>query len=201
MRNWSGTSTLTASQKAPPQSQPSELSSILLFIFFVLLNLSACAASPGPSVQDLVKIKTPTFSGSIDKSFTTPSQIFTLNGECDKLSHAIEYAIGSGGYKQIAPDCLNGTFSIPLVLIGGKTTILVRAKGKFSYSGSATAQIRFLLPPTAPYETMVQSSASDNSDLNGRGTQNVMELNLTGESSTSSANRMDFNLPGVVYAQ
>jgi hypothetical protein len=98
-------------------------------------------------------------------------------------------------------DCAAGTFSIPLTLIEGKTSISVRAKGKFSYSDSAVASIRFVLPPTAPYATMVQSSASDNSDLNGRGTQNTVGLNFTGEASSSSQNRMEFYLPGVVYGQ
>ncbi len=162
---------------------------------------TACVGSPGPNVQDLIKIKAPTFNGASSKAFTTPSQVFTLSGNCDPLSRGIEYAKDTGSFTLVQNDCVSGTFSIPLTLTEGKTQISVRAKGKFSYSDSAVASIRFVLPPTAPYATMVQSSASDNSDLNGRGTQNTIGLNMTGESSSSSANRMEFNLPGVVYGQ
>jgi len=192
---------LWPSQKVPHQFRPTHSLVQILFIFLSLPFFTACVGSPGPDVQDLIKIKAPTFSGSSTKAFTSPSQTFTLSGTCDPLSHSIEYAKDAGSFVIVQNDCLSRTFSIPLTLTEGKTTISVRAKGKFSYSDSAVASIHFVLPPTAPYVTMVQSSASDNSDLNGRGTQNTIGLNFTGESSSSAANRMEFNLPGVIYGQ
>lgn len=172
----------------------------ILSILFTILT-TACVPSPAPEVSDLIKIATPTFGGLTTKAFTTPSQTFTLSGECDKLAHSVEFALGTKAYIQIADKCADGTFTKTVTLTEGYTEIKVRAKGKFNYSDEATAKVNFVLPPTAPYQTMVQSSASDHSDLAGWGTQNTMGLNITGQSSTSSQHRMEIYLPGVVYGR
>lgn len=101
----------------------------------------------------------------------------------------------------MSPGCPNGTFSKSLTVIEGITKIYVRAKGKFDYSDSALATVHFVLPPTTPYQTMVQSSASDASDLAGPGTQNTMGLNLDGAEVSGSQNRVDIYLPWIVYGK
>lgn len=167
----------------------------------ILLLFTGCIPSPPPEVSDLIKMATPSFGGLTTKNFTTPSQTFTLSGECDKLAHSVEFALGTKSYTQIADKCPDGTFTKTVTLIEGYTEIRVRAKGKFNYSDEAIAKVNFVLPPTAPYHTMVQSSASDHSDLAGWGTQNTMGLNITGQSSSSSSHRMEVYLPGVVYGR
>jgi len=87
------------------------------------------------------------------------------------------------------------------VLVSGRTEFRVRASGKNSMSAVALATVNFVLPPTAPFQTMVQSSASDKSDLNGRGTQNASGLNFSGDSLASPTHKMETYLPGVVYGQ
>ena len=172
---------------------------IPFFNLMTLLVLVGCSASPPPTVTELVSIKPPTFDGKLEKIFVTPAQTFTLQGECDPLTHLLEYSLDSEPYKTVEGACPTGRFSITVGLVRERE-VRVRAKGRFDYAKSvAHAVIRFTPPPTSPYLSLVQSSASDSSDFAGRGTQNTMSLNFSGGDSNSRWFKLQRDLLGIVY--
>ncbi len=165
--------------------------------------LMACAKSPAPVVTSIVPLKPPTFNGASSRTYTIPSQIFTMSGECDPANPILEYSSRGGPWLILASGCVAGaTFSQSVTVVQGYTEILVRAQGPGgSRSGVATAKVSFVLPPSSPFLTFVQSSKADSSDLAGPGSQNAMGMTFTGAPLTSVSHRLDTYVPGIVYAQ
>ena len=173
----------------------------LFFIITLILFTTSCTKSPDPDVTDLIKVRTPTFTGLTSRNFTSASTTFTLAGECDPISRGLDWSRDGTTWTQFATDCASGTFSTNITLTSGQSHIRVRAKGKFSNSASASAHVRFLLPPTEPSVEFVQSSASDNSDNVGRGVQSSMNLVTDGIVITGPTKTVTTSVPGAVYGQ
>ncbi len=173
----------------------------VVFALGAMTVTSGCVQSGGIEVEELVHVNAPTFSGSAQRAFTSPSQIHVLNGECDMNSRSLEYSTDKENWVQIPEGCVNGVFSIEVKIKTGKVTYYVRAKGKVTYTEIATAFVQVLLPPTAPMMTMVVSAQSDSSDQAGRGTQNAMGETFTGFPLSTRTTKVDSYLPGMVYAE
>jgi hypothetical protein len=156
-----------------------------------------CAKSPDPNVEEIIKISSPTFSNGLTQgTFLSASKTLNLRGSCDKKATLTEYSYDNKNWTKL--DCVGGRFQITLLLLP-RVILYARSKGKFNYSPVSKAIVRFVPPETAPTLTLVTSSKSDNSDDRGRGTQNVISHNFSGEILTDNVMYVQTMLPRMVY--
>ncbi len=141
----------------------SKISAVLVT---TLVILGGCIQSPEGTVEDFNKATQPTFGGATTRSFTTPSADYILNGECDPLSYAIEWSTNQVTWTEVPGACPAKTFSIR-VYLNREITVYVRAKTKFTYTGTSVANITLVLPPTSPYLKLTSSGRTDDSGQEG----------------------------------
>lgn len=168
-----------------------------LVILFSTILLVSCFKSGSPEVEDLIKLKTPTFNNKNSAIISSPSINYSLTGECDSQAYATEYSIDSD-QSWNSTECSNNLFTISLKL-NGYVKVAIRSKGKFSYTDTSRVMVRYLLPPTSDTIVATSSSKADSSDLVSAGTQNVMAHTFTGESATAGNTKIDTYLPRLVY--
>lgn len=169
----------------------------LNILMLVLVTLAVgCVRSATPNVEDLVRVRAPTFNQSISALITTPSIAYTVRGECDSDAYLTEYSLDDGAWTKT--DCVNGAFSFP-VRVPTSIKVNARARGKFSYSDISRATIRFLPAPTSNSIYAVSSSKSDASDQVGVGTQNVLGSTFEGNTASNGALKIQTYMPRTVY--
>jgi hypothetical protein len=155
-----------------------------------------CVQSPDPMVEDLVTVSPPSFNGSADSRISTSSSAFRLIGDCDPNAYKTEYSYDNATWIEVP--CEESHFIIPLIVSNFKS-VYARSKGKFSYTTSAKATVRFLLPPTSDSIIAGSSARSDNSDLLGPGTQNFMAPTFQGKALQNTTVKVHSQLPRLVY--
>ncbi len=159
---------------------------------------AGCARSAAPVVEDLVKVRPPTFNQSLSATILAPSISYVVRGECDSTAYSTEYMIGDGAWTEVT--CTNDAFSFA-AKVNGKIKVSARSKGKFSYSDVATANVRFIAPPTSDTVVAVASSKSDSTDQIGFGTQNALGSTFEGNTASSGTRKIHSYMPRVVYEQ
>ncbi len=157
-----------------------------------------CARSATPVVEDLVKVRPPSFNQSLGATILAPSINFVIRGECDSTAYSTEYVINDGAWTELP--CTNDAFSFA-TKINGRIKVSARSKGKFSYSDIATANVRFVAPPTSDTVVAVASSKSDSTDQIGFGTQNALGSTFEGNTASSGTRKIHSFMPRVVYEQ
>ncbi len=174
-----------------------EKSKIFLILFLAVQTLFGCVKSPPPQVSEIITIRAPTFLNKASTVISSPAVTYTLSGECDGRAVSTEYSIDDGAWTQV--DCINDAFSVgPLNLAQGYSIVKARSNGKFSTTATASATVRFLLPPTSDLITAATSSRSEKSDYIGSGTQNVM-ASMGVEASTGTNIKLKTLGPRLIY--
>lgn len=162
--------------------------------FCAIFVLCSCMKSPPPSVSDLIPITAPAFSGANNKGIiNTPSHTAVVQGSCDPKTFTLEYSTDNSTWTQIAGGCPTGQFSVS-VAVPQYTNIYARAHSKLSTTSTAHALVRYLLPPTSPSLTLVNTSSSDDSSL----TQNASG-SVDGVTLQSASQIVTTYLPGVTF--
>lgn len=170
----------------------------LILVLIAAVMTVGCAKSSAPHVEDLVKVRPPTFNQSLSATISVPSIAYVVRGECDSTAYVTEYMIGETSWTEVP--CVGDAFSFA-VKVNGQIKVSARSRGKFSYSDIAHANIRFLAPPTSSAVTAVSSSKSDSTDLIGAGTQNTLGATFEGKSASNVSVKVDTYIPRVVYEQ
>ena len=160
--------------------------------------VAGCAKSSSPQAEDLVKVRPPTFNQSLTTSISAPTINFNVRGECDSSAYLTQYSLDEKTWIDI--ECINSTFTIPVV-VNGRITVWARSRGKFSYTPVSQATVRFALPPTSNSIVAVASSRSDSSDRVGRGSQNALGHGLEGSVAASGSKNVQTQVPRIVYDQ
>jgi hypothetical protein len=173
-----------------------KLSSLVIAPIILALISIGCAKSPAPSVEDIVKVARPTFSGSTDVMISSPTQTYALIGKCDMAAEVTEYSYDQVTWTPVT--CVAKQFTINLVLTG-YLDVFARSKGKFSYTETSKARVRFLLPQTTDAIMAVTSSQSDPSDSIGEGQQSMISQIFEGNILEDASHRIQTLLPRIVY--
>jgi hypothetical protein len=149
-------------------------------------------------VSELITTNPPTFLGKSTASFTTTTELFTLNGECDPKSKGLEWSQTGILWTTIAGGCTNGKFSFSLSIPHQKV-ISVRAVTEVSHTSSAVATITFVQPPTSP--TLQVVTAGTQVDNGEAGVQFTMSEVTDGTPMVSATTQLDTHVTGIVYGQ
>ncbi len=162
--------------------------------FCAMFVLCSCMKSPPPSVSDLMPIEAPAFSGANNKGIiNSPSHTAIVQGSCDPKTYTLEYSTDNSTWTQIAGACPTGQFSISIA-VPQYMNVYARASSKLSTTSTAHVLVRYLLPPTSPSLTLVNTSSSDDSSL----TQNASGL-INGVTLQSASQIVTTYLPGVTF--
>jgi hypothetical protein len=158
-----------------------------------------CVKSSSPAIEELIKTRPPTFSGSTNFNGTTPSSPYLLNGECDPISYGLEYSYDNATWTDVAGGCpAGGTWSITLVFAGSQT-VYARARTKNGYTSVSRAIITIVIPPNASMFSLVASGHSD--PHGGLGTQNSISHGIAGTADplANGAVKLHLEIPGITY--
>jgi hypothetical protein len=172
---------------------------ILLCSLSGALLTVGCVKSSSPSIEELVKTRPPTFSGSTNFNGTTPSSPYLLNGECDTISFGLEYSYDNATWTDISGGCpATGTFNLTLVFAGSQT-VYARARTKNGYTAVSRATITIVVPPNASQFNLVASGNAD--PEGGLGTQNSLSHGIAGTGSPMNNGlvKLHTEIPGVTY--
>lgn len=160
--------------------------------------MSACAQSPSPTVEDLIEINPPSFSGQVNKNFTSPTRAFSISGTCDVKSRGLEYSLDSGPWQTLSGGCPeSGQFTITGEA-DGYVTVAVRALKKFGMTSECRASVRWLQPPSTPALAAVGAGQSRHK-LGEVSVPSALGLNFEGASSAAGPVKLHTETIGVVY--
>ncbi len=178
-----------------------EIHPVGLVIFFSLSTLVSCVQSSSPNVSEIIETLQPTINGQSDISFTSSSSIFNIAGACDTKSFGTEYTINGGTSWTDLGLCTTGAFNFNVVVYTN-ARVEIRSRTKFSYTKSAVASIRVVIPPTANLLTFVTASNSALSSLTSPTLSFTMSSYMTGQREPPILNtyNMDTLTTGIVYA-
>jgi hypothetical protein len=171
------------------------------FLFFSsIVILSGCAKSPDPEVRELVASRPPTFGGLENRSYTTASSPYTLNGECEPRHYGLEISYDQINWSPLNPGCRpNGTFSF-VVEVPSEIEVFIRAKTKLGYTPISKAYVRLLLPPTSPFYANVTAGAVRFPGFK-MGIESTMSINFSNETLEDSDVKVFTGILGVVYSE
>ena len=166
---------------------------------FVTFFVTACTQSSSPTVEDLIKVDAPTVEGLQQKSYTTSSITFTVQGTCDMQASLTEYSVDSGS-TWTTITCAASHYSVTVSMAEVVVAVQVRSRGKFTYTSAAEADLKLVMAPTSNEVAFVQSSASHKSDFIKTGTQNAIMSNFTTATITDGTVNIDSGVVEAAYA-
>ena len=135
------------------------LSAIAIFAQF------ACTPSPTGQVEEIVKTSPPTFSGLMKMTFRASSNEYTIKGECDVNSYALQWSYDQSTWTDFPKACQSGNFTLTVNLVSERT-VYFRARAKFIYTAVATATVQLgLLPTTASMNFVAAGNADPDRQL------------------------------------
>lgn len=161
-----------------------------------MFSNSGCVQSPNGTVDELVATKPPTLDGAARRSYTAPSGVFVLNGECD-AALVLQYSFDAQNWVVTPNGCPLGRFALTLTLPGVLTEVYLRSVRTGGFTASAHASIRLVRPPTSDSFHLVSSGAADQDGHSG--TQNALESTFSMEAMSNGLANLKTSLIDVIY--
>jgi hypothetical protein len=171
-----------------------------LQILMILWWTAGCVESPSGSVTEIILISPPTFMGNLVQNYSTPSLgVYNISGECDNLSYGLEYSTDGGSTWTVhPPGCVAGAFSFNVTLVSGQTTVLVKAKTRYSYTVPGQAIVRVTPAPTSPHFQAMSSGGVTQSTI-GLGIQGGIAPSLSRASLDGGTRKVKADLIDAIY--